>query len=1612
MLMAVCLLVTQLPLSVSADGPGTDYLYFESVEEAVSGNSVTGNKVCTAVESSESNVTWGTDSEESWYKVEGNIRLERFVTVKGSVNLILCDKSQLTAECGIVVEDGSSFSIYAQSTGEQMGKLTSSGVGNAGIGGQSKATGNITINGGYVTATGSADSAGIGGHSSKAVGNIIVNGGIVSATGGSDGAGIGGGYKGAGGNITINGGTITATGGNRGAGIGGGGSGTAGNITINGGTVTANNGSSSATCIGCGSNSDGGNIKLLGGRITAHSSGEYAVGATKPSPSSTTITLGWTKADDLIDVTDNGYSSSEGYYGDVTAVKDLIILKSNAVSGVLEIGELQDNSLIRKKKLIPADGFLLRTEDSIGANAEKRLGKTAYYLFNAGETVNLTTEPGYHFTQGGSISVTTESGDEVDVDDHSFVMPDEKVRVSGDTEENSYKVIFDGNAANVSGTMEDQSFSYKEWKALSAVKYSLDGKAFVKWNTKADGTGDSYDNREEVGQLVTEENGSLTLYAQWRDANAWDELQAAIDATEENGTLKLTKDYTAEACNEDLMVYGKLTLDLNGHVVDRNLIGNSGIIIVDGGELLITDSAPEAVHENLSYNDPISNEAVAIKGGALVRGVDGIIIKSGKVALDGGTVALNEESGVRVGYNSSTDPDFIMNGGKICGNGYYGIYAIYGKVRIRAGEIRGNQSIGLYASADCEMSGGSICRNVGSSSYPGGVNISSAGGFKMRGGSISDNYSQGYCAGVYVQTDNGTFEMSGGEIIDNIAEKRPDNSGAGIYVSSGTFAVSGKVTISGNTAAGMPSDVFIQGYDSYYRCVIKVNGILDPSSRIGVAGSYNGGVNSDGSLKAANYLPEPVTANLENGGSAAAEVFFLDAPAAEQLELTQYRGELVFTKKGCVHTVNFDSAGGSSVRARAVPAEGEGIGINKEGSFTTDLAVITEPAAPVKENYSFAGWYLGDQLYDFYTPVTEDITLTARWVKDPASAAVIKKGPQDTELEYGNAEGLKLYVEADEIEGHVLSFQWYENSVKSNTGGTAVEGAVTDSYTIPADIAKGATKYYYCVITSTRSDNGATAVTASEAAAVTVKADKADDKPVEDEDADSNDDGGKENDSNDDNKPDEILPEIGDKPYAIKVMEGAVAKNAKNETVYTAKENEVISISWTEKEGYEFAGWELTGATAKEPVSANTVFTMGAADVTVSYKTRLKAAAEVLEELPKEAENDKAVKIGKLSFESSKLTLLKSGGCIKNQAGTKDKTELPKVYYVTDNSDIVAVDKEGNFYPMGIGETTVTAYCGNRKAVCKVSVVSYTKALIIRDESGAEINGQTLKLKSGEQSFLTASFEPYDSTDPRKISWKSDNKKVGVKNGIITAGEVKEAVTANITASIKITDPETKKLKVLTAEFKAELTPAAVPENSKGDATHTLSVKKSLKLKSGEKNETAELKLTLKAKGSADVNSFTYSVESSNSEVVSVNAATVLKADGKKAEAAVTLEARSAGTAYIIVKSSSDGGKSVNVRRCKVTVSTPATAVVVKSGTLSVNDNKMTLRKGTKGTIETGLAPAYSTDAGKLKISGKGGITVKDGVIKATKQTKEGKTAKLIVSCGKLKTVIEVTISR
>ena len=224
----------------------------------------------TEIKSGSTPTSWSGSTNGGWYVVTGSVTINSRINVSGNVKLILNDGCSLTAPKGITVTGNNSLTIYAQSTGDNMGKLSATGAASD-----------------YSTLF----SAGIGGYCSSTMSNrhcgtITINGGNITATGGSGrngGAGIGGAYRGAGGTITINGGVVVATGNSGGSGIGGG--------DAKGGGVGA-----------------GGTVTITGGHVTASSDAGRGIGSGRQSGSSSTFSTG-TNGTAIIYARSNSYAA-------------------------------------------------------------------------------------------------------------------------------------------------------------------------------------------------------------------------------------------------------------------------------------------------------------------------------------------------------------------------------------------------------------------------------------------------------------------------------------------------------------------------------------------------------------------------------------------------------------------------------------------------------------------------------------------------------------------------------------------------------------------------------------------------------------------------------------------------------------------------------------------------------------------------------------------------------------------------------------------------------------------------------------------------------------------------------------------------------------------------------------------------------------------------------------------------------------------------------------------------------------------------------------------------------------------------------------------------------
>ncbi len=81
------------------------------------------------------------------------------------------------------------------------------------------------------------------------------------------------------------------------------------------------------------------------------------------------------------------------------------------------------------------------------------------------------------------------------------------------------------------------------------------------------------------------------------------------------------------------------------------------------------------------------------------------------------------------------------------------------------------------------------------------------------------------------------------------------------------------------------------------------------------------------------------------------------------------------------YTVTFDSDGGSDVAAQTVESG----------------AKATAPEAPTKEGYTFAGWFNGEEAWDFDTAVTANVTLKAAWTLNTYTVTFDADGGSDVD---------------------------------------------------------------------------------------------------------------------------------------------------------------------------------------------------------------------------------------------------------------------------------------------------------------------------------------------------------------------------------------------------------------------------------------------------------------------------------------------------------------------------------------------------------------------------------------------------------------------------------------
>ena len=131
-------------------------------------------------------------------------------------------------------------------------------------------------------------------------------------------------------------------------------------------------------------------------------------------------------------------------------------------------------------------------------------------------TPNAFTKSGFHFagwnTRADGSGTSYTDGQSVT---NLTTAPDGTVTLYAQWSTHIYTVVFDSTGG--SGTMAPQIFSYNTAQPLTPNAFTKSGFHFAGWNTQADGGGASYTDGQSVTNLTAAPDGTVTLYAQWRE---------------------------------------------------------------------------------------------------------------------------------------------------------------------------------------------------------------------------------------------------------------------------------------------------------------------------------------------------------------------------------------------------------------------------------------------------------------------------------------------------------------------------------------------------------------------------------------------------------------------------------------------------------------------------------------------------------------------------------------------------------------------------------------------------------------------------------------------------------------------------------------------------------------------------------------------------------------------------------------------------------------------------------------------------------------------------------------------------------------------------------------
>lgn len=345
-------------------------------------------------------------------------------------------------------------------------------------------------------------------------------------------------------------------------------------------------------------------------------------------------------------------------------------------------------------------------------------------------------------------------------------------------------------------------------------------------------------------------------------------------------------------------------------------------------------------HENRDANDSV----IKIESGTLtlVDSNPDAIHKFVKEAT--GLWTLNENAGTE-----------IVKGGVITGGigREHSFSSVYGSI-----SENGGGGVFINQDASFVMEGGNIvgCSAVGEHNTAGGVLVARSASFVMKAGKIA-GCTAARGGGVYVADRDGdyalgSFTMNGGTIEWCVAY------GSAAYDDGGGVNNLGSFTMNGGTIRNCTA---AYGYGG------------------GISSLRNITICGDAFVRDCTASQDKSSAMYLNPSNPADRAVIEGGTFRGNIYASPYCTGMVAVTGGTfdpgqpngitLHTVTFNSNGGSDVP--------EQIRAN---------AAATKPADPTRSGYVFAGWYTDEACtaaYDFTKPVTDNITLYAKWEAAP-----------------------------------------------------------------------------------------------------------------------------------------------------------------------------------------------------------------------------------------------------------------------------------------------------------------------------------------------------------------------------------------------------------------------------------------------------------------------------------------------------------------------------------------------------------------------------------------------------------------------------------------------------